>query len=68
MFQQAAECAGVDAWRRIIRIIDNGRDVRFEQLRNEVRMLWTYSIKHLEGVAVGVASFENKIKEYVEAA
>ena len=36
-------------------------------LRNEVRSLHLKPIKNLEGVAIGLAEFENKIHEYVEA-
>ena len=67
MLEQAEVCAGLDAWRRIIRLIDSGRTIRLEQLRNEMRSIRAYPIRNLEGVTVGVAAFENKIKEYVEA-
>ena len=67
MYKQAAQCNGIDAWRRIVRFIDSGRNIRFEQLRQEVRMIRSFPIKNLEGVTVGIASFENKIKEYIEA-
>ena len=67
MLEQAEVCAGLDAWRRIIRLIDSGRIIRLEQLRNEMRSIRAYPIRNLEGVTVGVAAFENKIKEYVEA-
>ena len=53
--------------RRIIWLIDSGRIVRLEQLRNEMLSIRAYPIRKLEGVTVGVAAFENKIKEYVEA-
>ena len=33
MFKQAEVCEGIDAWRRIIRLLDNGRSIRLEQLR-----------------------------------
>ena len=67
MFKQAETCAGIDAWRRIVRLIDHGRTARLEQLRNEVRMIRTHPIKKLEHVTVGIAEFENKINEYVKA-
>ena len=67
MLEQAEVCAGLDAWRRIIRLIDSGRNIRLEQLRNEIRSIRAYPIRNLESVTVGVAAFENKIKEYVEA-
>ena len=67
MFKQAEVCEGIDAWRRIIRLLDNGRSIRFEQLRNEIRMIRAYPIKTLEAVTVGVAEYENKINDFVEA-
>ena len=67
MFKQAEVCEGIDAWRRIIRLLDNGRSIRIEQLRNEIRMIRAYPIKILEAVTVGVAEYENKINDFVEA-
>ena len=67
MFKQAPRLAGIDAWRRIIRLIDNGRGIRLEQLRNEIRQIRAYPIKTLEGVTVGVAEYENRVRDYVEA-
>ena len=45
MFRQAPRLAGIDAWRRIIRLINNGRGIRVEQLCNEMRMIRAYPIK-----------------------
>ena len=59
MFRQAPRLAGIDAWRRIIRLIHDGRGIRPEQLRNEMNMIRTYPIKSLEGVTVCVAEYEN---------
>ena len=67
MYKQASQCNGVDAWRRIVRFIDSGRSIRLEQLRQEVRHIRGFPIKNLEGVTVGIASFENKIKEFIDA-
>ena len=67
MYKQAAQCNGIDAWRRIVRFIDSGRDIRLEQLRQEVRMIRSFPIKNLEAVTIGIAAFENKIRDYVEA-
>ena len=38
-FKKADKMNGVDAWRRISRFIDHGRDIRLETLRNEVRVI-----------------------------
>ena len=67
MLEQAEVCAGLDAWRRIIRLIDCGRTIRLDQLQNDMRSIRAYPIRNLEGVTVEVTAFENKIKEYVEA-
>ena len=59
---------GLDAWRRVVRFIDHGRDIRLETLRNEVRTIRSrYLIKSLEEVVVGIAKFENEIQEFVDA-
>ena len=67
MFKQADMLNGLDAWRRVVRIIDNGLPLRLEELRGEVRLLHTKPIKDLESVATGIAEFEEKIREYREA-
>ena len=67
IFKRADSLNGLDAWRRIIRHIDHGRSIRLEALRTEVRSLHLKPIKNLESVALGIAEFENKITEYVEA-
>ena len=67
LFKQAKRLNGIDAWRRVVRFIDHGRSIRLETLRNEVRMIHTKSIRNLEGVTIGMAEFENKITEYVQA-
>ena len=38
IFKKADTLMGIDAWRRIVRFIGHGRDIRLETLRNEVRM------------------------------
>ena len=67
MFKQAEMCNGLDGWRRIVRLIDNGLPLQLEQLRGEVRMLHTRPIKDLESIQTGIAEFEAKLKEYKEA-
>ncbi len=66
MFKRAEMLNGIDAWRRLVRFIDHGRSIRREALRTEVRQLPMRPIKSLEQVTVGIAEFENKIREYVE--
>ena len=67
IFKSAEDLNGLDAWRRVVRIIDCGLPLRLEELRGEVRMLHTRPMKDLEQVAAGIAEFEAKIKEYKEA-
>ena len=67
MFKQAEMLNGLDSWRRIVRVIDNGLPLQLEQLRGEVRMLHTRPIKDLESVATGIAEFDAKLKEYSDA-
>ncbi len=67
MFKQAEMLNGIDAWRRVVRYIDHRRSIRLETLRDEVRALHLKPIKNVEGVAVGIAEFENKIREYEAA-
>ena len=64
IFRSAEDLNGLDAWRRVVRIIDSGLPLRLEELRGEVRMLHTRPMKDLEQVAAGIAEFEAKIKEY----
>ena len=64
IFKKADALQGVEAWRRISRLIDHGREIRLETLRNEVRMIrGRFVIKSLEEVVIGIAKFENKIDE-----
>ena len=67
MFKQAETLNGIDAWRRVVRYIDHGRSIRLETLRDEVRALHLKPIRNVEGVAVGIAEFENKLREYEAA-
>ena len=58
---------GVDAWRRIVRYIDNRRGIRLEFMRNKWRTLRSRPIKSLEGMTIGIAEFEKTILDYVHA-
>ena len=48
LFRQSGRLEGIDAWRRIIRLIDNGRDLRLEQFRMDVRMIRAHPIRSRE--------------------
>jgi len=67
LYNRAEDLNGLDAWRTIVRVIDNGLALRLEDLRDEVRMIHTKRIKDLESVPTGVAEFERLLNEYVEA-
>ena len=66
-FKQANVNQGVDAWRRLVRHIDHGKDIRLHNLREEIRNIRLRPIKTLEGISVGVAQFDNKVQEFVDA-
>ena len=68
IFRSAEGLNGLDAWRRLVRIIDSGFPLRLEELRGEVRMLHTPRMKDLESVAAGIAEFEAKMKETASTA
>ena len=53
IFRSAEDLNGLDAWRRVVRIIDSGLLLRLEELRGEVRMLHTRPMKDLEQVTAG---------------
>ena len=67
IFKSAEDLNGLDAWRRVVRIIDSGLLLRLEELRGEVRMLHTRPMKDLDQVNAGIAEFEAKLKEYKDA-
>jgi hypothetical protein len=71
MFQRAEESIGemngIDAWRRLIRHIDHGRDLRLDDLKQEMKLATMKPIKTLQEIESGVAAFENSIYEFVQA-
>jgi len=67
VFKRADELNGLDAWRRLVRFIDHGRGIRLDALRSEVRALHLKPMTKLEHVAIGIAEFENKLREYEDA-
>ena len=54
MFQRAdesiGEMNGIDAWRRLIRHIDHGRDLRLDDLRHEMALMHLKPIMPLSDV------------------
>ena len=67
IFKRAEMLRGFDAWRRIVRFLDHGSEIRLEQLRREVKTMHLKPIKDIESVEEGVADFENTLDEYVRA-
>ena len=67
MFKRAETLNGLDAWRRMARFVDNGRAIRLETLRRQVKTMHLRPIKSLEAVNEGIAEFENLIAEYEQA-
>ena len=58
---------GLDAWRRVVRHIDHGREIHLETLRREMKTIHTRVIKDVYGVEEGIANFENTMYKYVKA-
>ncbi len=67
IFKGAGTLNGIDAWRRLARFIDQGKALRLETLRREVKVLHTKPISSLERVEEGVAEWENVYQEYILA-
>ncbi len=67
IFKRAEMLRGFDAWRRLVRFLDHGSEIRLEQLRREVKTMHLRPIKDFESVEEGVADFENTLDEYVRA-
>ena len=67
MSNQAAQFNGLDAWRRAVRQIDSGMEIRFEEMRREMRVIHLKHTRDLETVHVGVAESEENLRGFVEA-
>jgi hypothetical protein len=67
VFKRAEDLSGLDAWRRLVRFVDHGRGIRLDALRSEVRAIHLKPMSKLEHVAIGIAEFENKLREYEDA-
>ena len=66
-FKRAGMLNGLDAWRRVVRIIEDTVPMKFEQLRRAVQMIHLKSIKSLEDIPNGIAEFETTLEEYENA-
>ncbi len=67
IFKRADTLNGIDAWRRLVRYVDHGKEIRLETLRREVKMLHMKPISSLDKVEEGVAEWENTMNEYILA-
>ncbi|MDP6215213.1 MAG: hypothetical protein QGI41_09785, partial [Acidimicrobiales bacterium] len=67
IFKTANTLQGVDAWRRLVRYIEHGKEIRLETLRREVKLLHTKPITSLDKVEEGVAEWENTMNDYMAA-
>ncbi len=67
IFKTAKDLQGFDAWRRLVRYIDHGKEIKLESMRTEMKMLHLKPIKNLESVPIGIAEFDLKMKEYHDA-
>ena len=67
MFKRADRLNGLDAWRRLVRHIDHGRELRLDQLRREMKASQMKPLKSMQDIEHGVAEFENTIQEFVQA-
>ncbi len=67
IFKTADTLQGFDAWRRLVRYIEHGKEIRLEAMRTEMKTLHLKPIKSLETVPIGIAEYDLKMKEYAEA-
>ena len=67
LFKGADVLQGIDAWRIITRYISQGKDIRIETLRRDMRAAVARPIPSLEKMEEGIAEFEHAIKEYEDA-
>ena len=66
IFKGADDLQGLDAWRRIVKYIDHGKSIKLEQMRREMKTQHLKPIKNMESIAIGIAEFELRLKEYAE--
>ena len=66
IFRGSEDLQGIDAWRSVVRYIDHGKSIQLEQMRREMKTHHLKPMKNLESVAIGIAEFELRLKEYAE--
>ena len=67
IFDTAEQLNGLDAWRRLVRHIDHGREINLEMLRREMKHVQNRVIKDIFGIEEGIANFDNAIGRYTKA-
>jgi hypothetical protein len=67
LFKGADALQGVDAWRILTRYILQGKDIRIETLRREMKIAVARPISGLDKMEEGIAEFEYAIKQYEDA-
>ena len=67
LFERAETLNGLDAWRRVVRHIDHGREIHLETLRREMKTMHNRAIRDIHGVEEGIANFENTLYRYIKA-
>ena len=67
MSNEAAQLSGLGAWRWTVRQIHSGMGTRLAALGRGVRVIHLEPINGLETVHVGVAEFEEEVREFQEA-
>ena len=67
IFNSAETLNALDAWRRVIVFISQGKEIRLDNLRSEVKVLQFKQIPSLERVEEGVAEFINILTRYEKA-
>jgi hypothetical protein len=63
-FKRSVMLNGIDAWRRVVRIIEDTLPMRFEQLRRAAQMIHLKLIKDFESIPNGIAEFETTLEDY----
>ena len=67
LFKGADALQGIDAWRILTRYISQGKDIRIEALRREMKIAVARPISGLDRMQEGIAEFEHAIKQYEDA-
>ena len=67
IFKGAEPLNGLDAWRRIVRYIDHGKEIRLGELRDDVKRAHIKPMRELDEVETGIAAFDNLLREYHDA-